>query len=111
MPLGPCEERQTEEDCLATDDGGGHNDCAWQTEFALWSEQDGCGEFMGPPRCLPVHYQGDGCWLPACRKNIFFHELGGGVVELMDYGGCELSPDGWQQCGEGQESPVCACFC
>jgi len=111
--LGPCEERLTEEDCLATTLGG-HNTCAWQPEFALWSERAGCGTFAGPPRCLPVHYTGDGC-NSDCPSPlwVYFRELEDGTVELMDYAGCGLVPDGWKQCqgAPDQDPPACACFC
>lgn len=114
-PPGACETRTTKEECLATDGGEGHDECAWQPEFAQWSEQDGCGAFAGPPRCLPVQYVGDGCQVSGCPtfQRVYFRDLGGGDIELMDYqGGCGLEPDGWSQCVDpGSDPPACACFC
>lgn len=112
-PPGSCEARMTEEDCLATQNGG-HEDCQWQPEFAQWSEQDGCGALVGPPRCLTVHYVGDGCFVNDCpaHSRVYFRDLGGGAAEIMDYQGtCGLEPAGWTMCTEFVTDPPCACFC
>lgn len=104
----------TKEDCLAIHDGF-HNACAWQLEFAQWTEKDGCGDLGGPARCLPVHYVGDGCNFSDCPMfpRLYFRQLGD-AVELIDYHGeCGLEPDGWGQCqnNPGNDPPACACFC
>lgn len=115
-PADDCANKVTQESCLAGTDGGGHPRCAWQPEFAQWSEEAGCGAFAGPPRCMRASYAGEGCQISSCPDfdRVYVRDPGDGVVELMDYaGGCGLAPEGWMQCNpdDPQVHPACACFC
>lgn len=108
-PSVPCDERRTMEICVATDD------CSWQTEFAMWSEESGCGPLGGPARCISVVYENSGCPDSVCpnKDNVYERMLGPGLFELMIYDGdCQWAPDGWTRCsGLGDDAQACACFC
>jgi hypothetical protein len=111
---GTCEARTDEEECAEEFGSDGFPRCRWQPEFARWSEQCGCGTFAGPPRCLSVRYVGDGCQVTMCpsEAKIYYRELADGVVELMDYSGCDMQPENWSMCSNtATDPPACACFC
>lgn len=113
-PAGECSEQMNQADCEALLGRSGHPGCGWIEEFAQWSEEAGCGTFVGPPRCVEGSYAGDGCFGGcADAEFLYVREIAGGVFELMEWTGyCGVEPVGWQACDTSDRAPLaCSCFC